>query len=184
MRNYLIVPAALAALAAFTFAHAGEAKSPYAGQETRSIKALSAGEIQDLLGGKGMGYAKAAELNRFPGPLHVIESARKINLTEGQLETTQALYREMKREAVSLGGKIVAGERRLDEQFSRGTITEASLQRTVNEIALLRGALRAVHLKYHLKMKKLLSPHQIALYGRARGYTGGGGGAHGQHGTR
>lgn len=39
--------------------------SPYAGEERRQINALSPSEQSDLLSGKGMGLAKAAELNDF-----------------------------------------------------------------------------------------------------------------------
>jgi len=42
--------------------------SPYAGSENREIKALSTDEIASYLQGKGMGFAKAAELNHHPGP--------------------------------------------------------------------------------------------------------------------
>lgn len=155
-----------------TLAYAATSKSPYSGQEKRQIKSLSSGEIEGLLGGKGLGYAKSAELNHYPGPLHVIETASKISLAGKQLADTKFLYREMKSEAIPLGEKIVEKERSLEAHFRKGSITEASLQRLVGEIARLRGALRTVHLKYHLKMKKLLSPHQVALYDRVRGYTG------------
>ena len=45
----------------------------YAGQEAREIKALSAEELGDLLAGKGL--AKAAELDGYAGPAHVLELA-------------------------------------------------------------------------------------------------------------
>ena len=41
--------------------------SPYAGEQGREIKALSTKDIDDLTQGRGMGLAKAAELNRYPG---------------------------------------------------------------------------------------------------------------------
>ena len=50
--------------------------SPYAGQEVRRIKSLSAERVADLLAGRGAGYAKAAELNGVPGPVHVLEVER------------------------------------------------------------------------------------------------------------
>jgi Spy/CpxP family protein refolding chaperone len=37
-------------------------------------------------------------------------------------------------------------------------------------IAELRGKLRAAHLKAHLAMKRVLTPEQIAIYDRSRGY--------------
>jgi len=48
---------------------------PYAGQQAREIKALTVAEIQAYLSGAGSGYAKAAELNHYPGPKHAIENA-------------------------------------------------------------------------------------------------------------
>ena len=50
--------------------------SSYAGQQDREIKSLSAAELHDLAEGRGMGMAKAAELNHYPGPAHVIELLR------------------------------------------------------------------------------------------------------------
>jgi hypothetical protein len=41
---------------------AAQAQQPYAGHETRPIKALSDREIADLKAGRGMGLALAAEL--------------------------------------------------------------------------------------------------------------------------
>ena len=45
----------------------------YAGQQARSIKSLSDDEIAALRKGEGMGMAKAAELNGYPGPAHVLQ---------------------------------------------------------------------------------------------------------------
>ena len=46
--------------------------SPYAGQQNRPVKALSPEDIAALRNGEGMGMAKAAELNGYPGPAHVL----------------------------------------------------------------------------------------------------------------
>jgi hypothetical protein len=46
-------------------AAAANTESPYVGQETREIKALSQQEIDDYLNGSGLGYTKAAELNHL-----------------------------------------------------------------------------------------------------------------------
>ena len=45
---------------------------PYAGQQTRAIKALSDDDIGALRAGEGMGMAKAAELNGYPEPPHFL----------------------------------------------------------------------------------------------------------------
>src|ERR1043166_1905183 len=44
--------------------------SPYAGQQSREIKSLSDQEIDGLKNARGLGLAKAAELNGYPGPRH------------------------------------------------------------------------------------------------------------------
>jgi hypothetical protein len=46
---------------------------PYAGQDARDIKSLSAEDIAELRRGGGWGFAKSAELNGMPGPAHLLE---------------------------------------------------------------------------------------------------------------
>ena len=75
------------------------AAGPYAGQQHRSIKALSEQEITGLLAGKGMGLAKAAELNDYPGPKHVLELVDKLSLSKQQLSKTKQLFNEMEQQA-------------------------------------------------------------------------------------
>ena len=45
------------------------AQTPYAGMQSRPIKALSEQQVADLQAGRGMGLALAAELNGYPGLL-------------------------------------------------------------------------------------------------------------------
>ncbi|NIM61510.1 MAG: hypothetical protein GTO30_07610, partial [Acidobacteria bacterium] len=61
------------------------AASPYAGMEQREIKAISDDDRRRLLQGHGMGLALAAELNRFPGPKHVLELAAGLGLSDEQI---------------------------------------------------------------------------------------------------
>jgi hypothetical protein len=74
--------------------HAGQ---PHAGQQQRAIKALSAGDVAGLLAGSGAGFAKAAELNGYPGPLHVLELANELRLSDAQAESTRSLMARHKR---------------------------------------------------------------------------------------
>ena len=178
------VAAAFLSLAFFSVPASHSAESPYKGQERRPIKALSEQEVEDLLAGNGMGFAKAAELNRYPGPLHVLESASRLDLTEAQQAGAQQLREDMKREAVPLGRQIIERERELDARFAAQGIDEGALAASLAEIGRLTSALRFVHLKAHLKMREILTPHQVALYVRLRGYSspGGPGGAGGHPG--
>lgn len=149
---------------------AGETTSPYVGEEYRSIKALSAEQIEAYRAGRGMGYARAAELNRYPGPRHVLDLAEQLALSESQRARTQALYDDMHRQATALGETLIAREAALDQAFVDGTIDPASLERLVTEIASLEGRIRYTHLVTHLQQRQILSDEQVRHYDRLRGY--------------
>ncbi|GGJ42203.1 hypothetical protein [Neoroseomonas lacus] len=147
--------------------------SPYAGMEDRSIRALSAEQQADLLAGRGMGLALAAELNGWPGPAHVIELAGAMQLTPAQLAATQRLIAEMQAAAGDLGARVIEEERALDAAFRDRSITPANLSARTARIAALQGEIRDVHLRTHLAQVALLNAEQIAAYPRLRGYAGG-----------
>jgi hypothetical protein len=162
--------AAIAALLAVPVMAGAQSHRPYAGLDKRSVKALSDQQISDLEAGRGMGLALAAELNGYPGPLHVLELAEPLGLTPAQRDETRALFAAMKAEAVALGARIIAAESDLDRRFASGAITESTLVDGVREIAALQGELRAAHLKYHLAVARLLTSQQVAHYAELRGY--------------
>jgi hypothetical protein len=95
--------------------------------QTRSIKALSEQQIADLKAGRGMGLALAAELNGYPGPVHVLELSDKLGLSAEQKSRIEALFESMKAEAVPLGEKLLAQETTLD-QHDRGPTAKYSSQ--------------------------------------------------------
>jgi Spy/CpxP family protein refolding chaperone len=159
-----------------TGVHAGaqsQPARPYAGLETRAIKALSDQEIADLTAGRGMGTALPAELNGYPGPAHVLEYADQLELTAQQRGGVQQLFDSMKSEAIPLGQKLIAAERDLDRAFAERTITPERLKAATAAIAEIRGELRNTHLKYHLSTAELLGPDQIRRYAELRGYGSG-----------
>jgi hypothetical protein len=147
--------------------------SPYAGEQPRDIKALSADETADLLAGRGMGLARAAELNRYPGPLHVLELEGRLGLSDAQRDAVQASFARMRTQAQTLGTAIIERERALDAAFKAQTVSPDSLAAMTADIAALQGRLRAAHLAAHLETRAVLTPQQIALYDRLRGYAGG-----------
>jgi Spy/CpxP family protein refolding chaperone len=147
--------------------------SPYAGMTGRGIKALPEEEVADLLAGRGAGMALPAELNRYPGPRHVLELADELGLTPEQEAETRRLFERMRSEAVPLGEALVAKEAELEWLFASGIAEEGALRAVVTEAARLRGELRLAHLKYHLVMRRLLSPEQVAAYDVAQGYSAG-----------
>ena len=155
-----------------TFASATNAQTPYAGMQTRSIKALSEQQVADLSAGRGMGLALAAELNGYPGPVHVLELVDKLNLSADQRASVQRLFDSMKAEALPLGAKLLEQEADLDKQFATHAVTPDSLKASTAAVAATQGALRETHLKYHLSMVAVLSPGQTQRYAELRGYGG------------
>ncbi len=150
--------------------------APHAGLETRAVKALSADQVRGYLAGDGMGQALAAELNHYPGPRHVIALAERLGLSADQLARVRRIEADMTGEAAALGRAIVDREQSLDRLFATGSVRDAALREAVSEIARLEGVLRYTHLKYHLDVKAIVTPDQVARYDRLRGYTGRGGG--------
>ena len=148
--------------------------SPYSGEQARDIKALSAVEIQSYLSGSGMGYAKAAELNHYPGPKHVLELATQLQLTEKQMAEARQAFKQMNERAVELGKSIVEQEEYLNRRFAHNQIDENILSEITGQIAELQGKLRAVHLTAHLAMRETLTEKQIQRYDELRGYSAGG----------
>jgi len=146
------------------------AASPYAGEQGRDIKALSAQEIDGYLAGQGLGFAKAAELNGYAGPKHVLEMASELALSEEQRARTQALFDSMQAKAVALGRQLVDEERKLDRLFANAAVTPASLEESVKRIGSLQAEVRAAHLEAHLEQAKILTADQRAHYLQLRGY--------------
>src|SRR5882757_7174461 len=109
-------------------ATAASAQTPYAGMQTRPIKALSEQQVADLGAGRGMGLALAAELNGYPGPSHVLELADKLELSADQRASIQRLFDSMKAEAVPVGARLIEQEADLDKQFASRTVTPESLK--------------------------------------------------------
>jgi hypothetical protein len=157
------------------------APSPYAGEQSRSIKALSDADIAGLVNGDGMGMAKAAELNGYPGPVHVLTLAKELGLSDSQLRQATAIRDRMSAAAKPLGAEIIDHERALDRLFAKGEITPDHLSAETTTIGDLEGRLRAVHLAAHLETRALLNPDQIARYQQLRGYADGAAPMHHHH---
>ena len=146
---------------------------PYAGLDVRPVKALSAEQLADLRAGRGMGLALPAELNGYPGPMHVLELAGPLGLTPEQRARTETLVAAMKAEAIRLGEQLIADETALDRLFAEKRATAATLDAASTTVGGSRAALRTAHLRYHLDMMVVLTPDQVARYAALRGYAGG-----------
>jgi Spy/CpxP family protein refolding chaperone len=147
------------------------AARPYAGTEAREIKALSPREIADLRAGRGMGLALPAELNRYPGPMHVLELADPLRLSPEQRGRMRALIDAMRAEVRPLGEEVIAAEGALDRLFATARATPAAVTDASGAAGAARASLRAAHLRYHLQAREALTPEQLHRYEELRGYT-------------
>ena len=149
----------------------GAADSPYRHQMDAEIRGMTSQEIAELRAGSGL--ARAAELNGFPGPRHVLDAvaAGQLELRADQLEAVRQIHQHMQSEAQRLGARLLDEERTLEGAFRSRAITAADLDARLARIAALQAELRAVHLRAHLTTRPLLSPEQLARYDEIRGYV-------------
>lgn len=138
-----------------------------------NLRGLSAEEVRGLRDGEGMGFARSAELNGYPGPTHVLEAARegKIHLDADQQRAIEGIRAAMKTEAQVLGRQILALEAALEAGFRERRLSEAELAHRIEEIGSRRAALRLAHLRAHFLTAALLRPEQIEHYNQFRGYA-------------
>ena len=158
------------ALCGVASAAAEASQNPYSGQQARAIKSLSEQEIAGLVAGKGAGLAKAAELNGYPGPAHVLELAGPLHLDARQLEAIRDLMAEHQRRARQLGVELLAAEQALDALFAERQAAPASIDSATQRVGALQARVRAEHLTTHVTQTALLTADQVRLYGVLRGY--------------
>lgn len=163
---------------------AQHAHSPYAGQETRAIKSLSADDIEELRRGGGWGLAKPAELNGMPGPAHLFELKDEIPLTEDQIGRLTGLFEDMRAAAADEGTRLIEGERALESAFRTRAVDATRLRRLLETIEKSRSALRFIHLSTHLDALEIVTPDQVARYNALRGYDSPAGAGDAHHGHR
>lgn len=134
------------------------------------VKSLTEAEVAGYLEGRGMGMAKPAEMNSYPGPMHVLELADKLQLTDKQRTEAERIFAAMRAEAVRLGKQIVEKENELNRLFAGRKATREDLRSLTGEIGRLQAELRAVHLAAHIEMTRELTEEQINAYDQLRGH--------------
>ncbi len=144
-------------------------KNPYAGTSA----GLTDAQRSQYLNGEGMGFAKPAEMNHYPGPRHVLQNVERLKLSPEQISSTQTLFDAVQKKAKALGNQIVDREDELLQLFSSQNADEARVKQLTAQIGSLQGELRATHLLAHLKQRTLLTAEQVKIYDRARDYIPG-----------
>lgn len=144
--------------------------TPYAGLQSREIKALSEADIADLRAGRGMGLALAAELNGYAGPMHALEHAEGLGLDTAQRTRLTQLMDAMRSEAIAAGDRLIAAEYVLDRLFADSRASPEAVRAAVATVAAAQGQVRAVHLVTHVATREVLTPSQRDRYAVLRGY--------------
>ena len=166
----MLTPRIALVLLTVTLAGCAGHHAHYAGLQSREIKALSTSDIEGLQAGRGMSLALAAELNGYPGPMHVLELAGPLALSASQRQQTEALFARMQTEARAAGAELIARERELDRLFASRTITPDGLTAALSRIADAQARVRRSHLQAHLEQMTILTPEQVTRYQHHRGY--------------
>lgn len=154
---------------------------PYAGQHQRAITSFSEEEVSGLREGRGLGFAKPAELNGYPGPLHVLELATELGLSDEQRRAIEAIFARMKEEARAAGVRYLEAESAVDAAFRSGDATPERISALVRQAEAARAEVRLAHLKAHLATAPLLTVNQRHRYAELRGYSGPDSGHHRHH---
>ncbi len=169
--NLILCASVFAILSTSTLAQHAHKHSPYAHSQSSDVPSLSPDEVRELQLGEGMGLARAAELNHFPGPKHLLDLASDLGLSNEQVLRIQEVHRTMKDHAVSKGEEILQQELHLSHLFASGNPTAAEITHATERLGILRGQLQAIHLLAHLESARELTGEQIVGYDRLRGYV-------------
>ncbi len=128
-----------------------------------------ASRFEEVVGqGLGFGLAFAADQNGYPGPIHVLELKELLGLTAAQEAQARSLYHAMLAESRPKSAQLLEAEARLRAFFAGGRATEERLSSQVDEVERRRAELRAVHLRYHVRMRAVLDEGQRVAYHQAR----------------
>ncbi len=119
---------------------------------------------EGLLRGEGMGLARSAEENGYPGPKHVLELRNELGLSPDQSRKAEALREGVRVSAGIVGQQIVEKEADLFNLFQTASADELQVQTLLREIGALRADLGFIHLQAHMRMKEILTPGQIDRY--------------------
>ncbi len=144
--------------------------SSYAHAQSTEVSSLTPDEVRELRNGEGMGLARAAELNHFPGPKHLLELMSELDLNHAQIERIEAIHKKMSTQAIAKGEDILKAEFHLANLFTSGQPTAAEVKRVTEHLGIMRGQLQAIHLLAHIESTRELTGEQIEGYDRLRGY--------------
>ncbi len=144
--------------------------SSHAHSRGTEVPSLTDEAVRALRHGDGMGLARAAELNHFPGPRHLLDLASELGLSDDQIRRIRTIHDTMNSQAVTRGEDIIKAESHLADLFASGKPSAREVTRMTGHLGAMRGQLQAIHLLAHIEAARELTPGQISEYDRLRGY--------------
>jgi Spy/CpxP family protein refolding chaperone len=123
---------------------------------------------QVLADGRGAGLAFAADQNGYPGPLHVLELTRELQITVEQEARMRGLFETMRSEARVRAARLAAAETRLARLFADRAADESAVRVAVEDAEAARRDVRLVHLLAHLQTHDVLTEAQRQKYHELR----------------
>ena len=144
--------------------------TPYAGQDNRSVASLSDSDVEAMRDGKGMGFARPAELNGYPDPMHILELAGELDLSTTQRTEIEVLFQQMKTRARAAGEAYVAAEMALDAAFKARNADTQTVAQLTRDADQKRAEMRLAHLDAHIEARRILTETQLQRYATLRGY--------------
>lgn len=151
-------------------------ESPYAAQhagvDDPHLRHLTRAQIEGLQSAKGLGLAKPAELHGMPGPMHVLELAEQMGLTDAQRAATEASFARMRERAIPAGLRVLEAERRVGGLMAaKPRAIEGDAARALDDASAAWRDLARIHIEAHAEMMTILTPEQVAQYSELRGYA-------------
>ena len=138
------------------------------GSDVEALQAMPRRQFNNLLEGRGMGQARIADMNGYPGPMHVLEMAEALEISAEQREQTEQIMQRMRSTAQQRGRELIEAERKLEALFDGGPVQPSAVDAALLEIANLQARVRAAHLHAHIEQARVMSDEQIAKYTELR----------------
>ena len=142
----------------------------YSGFDKRKVASFSDADVAAMLDGRGMGFALPAEINGYPGPMHVLELADQLGLTPEQRVVLRERFEFMQAQARKAAARYVAAESALDQAFRDKVMDLVTIKRLTLEADTTRAEKRFAHLQAHVNARAILTAEQLVKYAVLRGY--------------
>ena len=156
--------------------------SPYAGEESRVVKSLSAEDVAELRRGGGWGLARRRSSTACRGRSTCWSSRTRSRSLASRWPRLPRSMNECARRRLRKARISLPPSGHSTTRFATERSRRKAFGKMLAAIASSRARLRFVHLSAHLETPALLTHEQIARYDALRGYRShAGGAAHGEH---